>query len=124
MKFLTVEPSSPEDLKLQEVPSQVLDGGTVPLVSNAITVSPTGQLHAVLTLGGVTSTRQLRTINGGTSGRIYVLRNSPLSTGDLIIDDEADNIVSAGNFTMNSPKDTITFVYDGVSFVELCRSNN
>ncbi|MEX0827570.1 MAG: hypothetical protein WD005_01320 [Haliea sp.] len=96
-------------------------GSALVVTANTVTMSRT--FHR-LSATGTTVQRSLRTINGGTEGDVLVLRKDADSLGNIIIDDAAGNIQSAGNFTLTSPKDLIAFLFDGTDWCELCRSNN
>lgn len=127
MKLLTI--LAPDEFKVVTVPNVASVGaklnlGTVgsvlTLTANAITID--SSYHRV-TCAGTTTQRSLRTINGGAEGDVLVLRIDAASEA-MIVDDGAGNIQCAGNFTLNSPKDTIVLFFDGATWNELCRSNN
>lgn len=94
---------------------------TLTLVSNIITI--TRSTHLVSATGS-TTLRSVRTINGGVEGDILILSKSPVSPGDVIIDDNAGNIRCAGNFNLTDPADKIGFIYQSSLWHELFRSNN
>ena len=96
-------------------------GPAIPLVLNTITI--TKSWHQVFIASGTTAQRSVRTILGGLEGDILILQKSLLSDA-LIIDDNAGNIRSAGNFTLNVPEDKITLLCTGLEWHELTRSNN
>lgn len=117
MRFLSL---SSDDIKATRVinidPPSLLN-----LAVNAVFV--TRSWHSV-SATGTRAQRSLRTIAGGTAGDLLVLQKDAASPGNVIIDDNAGNIQSAGNFKLNKPKDKIAFIYDGTSWCELFRSNN
>ncbi len=53
-----------------------------------------------------------------------IFQRAASSAGDPIIDDNAGNIQSAGNFTLNNERDKIVLIFDGAFWCELSRSNN
>ncbi len=125
---LLISYQSPDDFKVLNVTAFVGNflnlgspGSTLTLTAN--TISVTRSWHNV-SAAGTTAQRSLRTINGGSVGDILVLQKDAASVGDVIIDDNAGNIQSAGNFTLTNTKDKIVLIYDGTHWCELCRSNN
>lgn len=128
MKVLTL--LAPDDLQMVTLPGAVSIGPKLNLgpvgppltiTTNAVTISTS--YHKLLA-SGTTAQRSLRTINGGVEGDVLVLRKDSTSVGDPIIDDNAGNIQSAGNFTLTSERDMIMFLYDGSFWCEMARSNN
>jgi hypothetical protein len=97
--------------------------GVIYIASGVLTI--VGGYHRVDTEGGVGSSDDLDTINGGADGRILVLH--PNVTGRTIVaKDGTGNLHLAGNFTMDNEQDTLTLIYDGqlAKWLELSRSDN
>jgi hypothetical protein len=126
-KLLTI--LAPDEFKVVTVPNVVSVGSklnlgevgsALTLTANAITI--TSSYHQV-TCTGTAAQRSLRTINGGAEGDVLVLKVA-VGSDAMIVDDSVGNIQCAGDFTMNSPSDTIVLLYDGAVWMELCRSNN
>lgn len=70
------------------------------------------------------ATDDLDTINGGTEGDILVLR-AENSARDVVVKDGTGNLqLAGGDFTLDHAHDTITLIYDGSNWIEMCRSNN
>lgn len=93
------------------------------LTVNANSVTMSQSWHR-LSASGTSAQRRLNTINGGESGDFLLLEKDGSSPDNPIIEDEAGNILSAGNFTLNSTRDKIAFIFNGTNWVELFRSNN
>lgn len=109
--------------QLTSVLAECLSFGTptiVTVVSGAITV--TRSYHLVDTLGAAGSTTDLTTVNGGTVGQKLIL--SRTNAKKIKLKDGDGNLRTAGDFTLDSDFDTITLLYNGTVWVELCRSNN
>ena len=92
---------------------------TLTVIASTITV--TKSFHKVDSL--VSGTTQLTTINGGQQGDLLVLMAADASK-TISLRDNTVNLRLAGNFNLNSAVDTITLLFDGTVWVELCRSNN
>lgn len=94
---------------------------TLILSANAITIT---QLWHRVSATGTLAQRSVRTINGGVVGQLLILEADPASPDDPVIDDNAGNIRSAGDFVISSVKHKIGFIYDGTEWCELFRSYN
>lgn len=92
---------------------------TLTVVGGTITV--TKSFHKVDSPSA--GTTNLVTINGGQQGNTLILMAAnPAKT--ISCRDKTGNLRLAGNFNLDSDVDTITLLYDGTVWVELCRSNN
>jgi hypothetical protein len=94
---------------------------TVTVASSAITVSKS--FHKVDSPSAPGSTTNLTTINGGQQGDLLVLMAAN-DAKTISCRDNTGNLRLAGNCNLDSAVDTITMMYDGTVWVELCRSNN
>jgi hypothetical protein len=65
----------------------------------------------------------LDTINGGTEGDILVLRPANAAR-TVVLKDGADNLLLAGDFSLDANADVIVLLFIGGFWVELTRSNN
>lgn len=92
---------------------------TLIVIASAITVSKS--FHKVDSL--VAGTTNLTTINGGQQGDILVLMAAN-DAKTISLRDNTVNLRLAGNCNLDTAVDTITLLYDGTVWVELCRSNN
>lgn len=90
---------------------------------NAVTGTVTVDRSYHIVFSSATSgTTNLLTINGGSIGQHLVLTHT--GARDVKLKDNSGNLRIAGDFTMDSDFDTITLMYNGTVWVELCRSNN
>ena len=94
--------------------------GALTITSDAVTA--TKSYHTVDTEGGA-ATDNLATINGGTAGDILILRTAN-NARDVTVKDGTGNIALASDFLMDTIQDTITLLYNGTTWLEICRSNN
>lgn len=88
--------------------------------SDAIAAS--GSLHLLRTEGGAASD-QLVTISGGSEGRLLVVQPADLGH-TIVVKDNTGNINLTGDFTMDSPEDSLTLYYSGSQWIEISRSDN
>jgi len=94
---------------------------TLTVAASAVTV--TKSFHKVDSTSGAGSTTNLTTINGGEQGNILVLMAAD-DAKTISLRDNTANLRLAGNCNLDSIVDTITLMFDGAVWVELCRSNN
>jgi len=94
---------------------------TLTVAASAVTV--TKSFHKVDSTSGSGSTTNLTTINGGEQGNILVLMAAN-DAKTISLRDNTANLRLAGNCNLDSIVDTITLMFDGAVWVELCRSNN
>ena len=109
------------NLAVLELP-KISSPTSLTLTANTIAVSRAW--HSVNAASGTAAQRSLRIINGGCIGQFLILQKDGTSPGVVVIDDNAGNIQSAGNFTLTNVKDKIGFLFDGTHWCELFRSNN
>ena len=69
------------------------------------------------------ATGDLETINGGSIGDILVIRPNH-SDRTIVAKDGADNLLLAGEFTMDNSQDNLTLLRLTDYWIELSRSNN
>ena len=94
--------------------------GELTIASGVITV--TGSDHGIDTESN-TSSDDLDTINGGTSGDIlYLTAWSPART--VVLKDGTGNLSLDGDFSMDNNADVIVLKYTGSIWLEVTRSNN
>jgi len=91
------------------------------IASNQVTISQSW--HKLVATAGAQN-RRLEIINGGETGDVLILQRDPSSTEIALVVDGAGNILSAGNFGMDSNRDSITLLFDGANWIELSRSNS
>ena len=92
------------------------------LVISSGTITVINSFHTVGTEDEA-STDNLETINGRGIGQTVTLTASD-DGNSIVVDDNAGNIKTAGNFTLNNIEDTITLMYNGTNWLELSRSSN
>jgi prepilin-type processing-associated H-X9-DG protein len=85
-------------------------------------VTATKSFHLVDTQGAA-ATDDLDTINGGTAGNLLIVQ-SVASTRDVTLKDGTGNLALAGDCVLDTLQDSITLIYRGSSWYEVCRSNN
>ena len=100
------------------------------LPTDAATIDAAGAItatasHMVIDTFGGAATDNLDTINGGVNGAILIVRSTD-SARDPTLRDGVGNLVMEGavDFTLTNSRDTITFIYLAVGWLELSRSNN
>lgn len=98
-------------------------GSPTTLTISAASITVTKSFHKVDTPSAPGTTTNLTTINGGQQGDILVLMAAN-DAKTISCRDNTGNLRLAGNFNLDSAVDTITLMYDGAVWVELCRSNN
>ena len=99
----------------------VLEGRTeLTIASGVITV--TKSYHEVDTEGNA-GNDDLDTINGGTLGMICTFKTAD-SGRDVTFKDATGNITLSGDRQLNHYQDTLTLIYDGAGWRELCFSDN
>ena len=92
---------------------------TLTIAAGAVTITKSFHLIDSPTTG----TTNLTNINGGQQGNLLVLR--PFNDAKTIsLRDATGNLRLAGNCNLDQSLDTITLLYDGSVWIELCRSNN
>ncbi len=95
-------------------------------ISAAGAVTVTNAYHKIDTYSSA-ATDDLDTINGGVEGMILVLQ-SVISTREVVVRDTGGgtgNIrLSTADFHLNNVQDTLTLIYNGSLWCELCRSDN
>tara|TARA_R110000803_G_scaffold1228_5_gene4010 strand:+ start:2839 stop:5031 length:2193 start_codon:yes stop_codon:yes gene_type:complete len=85
-------------------------------------VTATASFHSIDTQSDA-STDDLVTINGGSEGAIlYLIAASSART--VVLKDSTGNLEMAGDFSLTSIRDMITFIYNNGAWVEVSRSNN
>ena len=85
-------------------------------------VTATASFHSVDTEADA-STDDLDTINGGSEGAVlYIIPAS--SARNVVLKDSTGNLKMAGDFSLTSIRDTITFIYQNGAWTEISRSNN
>lgn len=87
------------------------------VVAGAVTI--TGSYHSIFSPSNV----NLTDINGGTEGDVLVIRGAPIG-GDISVRDGTGNLRLAGNFSLSDATDTMVMLFNGATWIELCRSNN
>lgn len=65
----------------------------------------------------------LDTINGGSIGQIIVI-TAANSARTVVVKDGTGNLKLAGDCTLDNREDTLMLLYDGITWLELARSNN
>ena len=99
----------------------LLEGrSTLTIASGVITV--TKSYHEISTEGGA-GNDDLDTINGGSTGMICTFKSSA-SGQDTTFKDATGNIRLQGDRQLNHVQDTLTLIYDGNGWSELCFSDN
>jgi hypothetical protein len=88
------------------------------IASDAVTV--TKSFVAVQAETGTSD--ELATVNGGFDGALLVVGGT--AGHAITVKDGTGNLKMAGDFTLDSVEDTITFIRRGSDWLELCRSNN
>ncbi len=93
---------------------------TLDIASGAVTVTTS---YALLDTEGGGATDDLATINGGTNGdllTLLIVNNAHVVT----IKDGTGNLLTAGDFVMNSTHDSITLLRTATFWKEISRSDN
>lgn len=88
-------------------------------LTNASTLTPTGTIQPITSAGAI-GFGAIAGCAAGTAGRLLVLENNVAQT--ITITDSA-TLRMAGNFAMGQ-YDTIIYLCDGATYVELTRANN
>jgi hypothetical protein len=96
-------------------------GASTTLTVSSGAVTATKSFHKIDS--PTTGTTNLTTINGGQQGNILVLMAAD-DAKTISARDSTGNLRLAGNFNLDNLTDTLTLMYDGAVWVELCRSNN
>jgi hypothetical protein len=99
-----------------------MDGTNTTLTIATGAVAITTSLHAIDTEAAA-ATDDLDTITGGQTGQVLYIHAAD-STHDVVAKDGTGNLKLAGDFTMNNAEDTLTLIYNGTNWLELCRSDN
>lgn len=107
--------------RLFTVTAEALSLGTPSSLVATNTILISKSFHELVYPGG--GTQNVDQINGGVDGQILVLKAHSTSN-DIRLRDEVGNLLIAGNFVLNSERDTITLIRNGNSWYELARSNN
>lgn len=93
------------------------------IASGAVALAgPWVRLLIVDTQGGA-ATDDLDTISGGTVGQVVTVRTAA-NARDVTARDGIDNLMLAGNMTLDNNDDTLTVVWTGNGWREVARSNN
>jgi len=92
---------------------------TLMVVGGAVTV--TKSFHTID--APTTGTTNLTNINGGQQGNLLVIRPAD-DAKTISVRDNTGNLRLAGNCNLDQLLDTMTLLYDGSVWIELCRSNN
>jgi hypothetical protein len=100
-----------ERVRVTNTTTSLFKGGDV---ASAAAITPTGNTFHVTGTTSITSI----TTTGMTAGAVI-----QIIFDDVLTFTDGNNLVLAGNF-VTSAGDTITLVYDGTNFYELCRSVN
>jgi hypothetical protein len=95
-------------------------GTTLTIATGAVTT--TTSFHAIDTEAAA-ATDDLDTINGGQTGQVLYI-HAANGARDVVAKDGTGNLKLAGDFTMNNTEDTLTLIFDGTNWLELCRSDN
>jgi len=90
------------------------------IASGVITV---GHSYHTVDTEADASTDDLVTINGGTEGFLLILRANN-TTRTVVCKDATGNMQLAGDMSLDDYQDTLTLIYNGVSWIEVSRSNN
>ncbi len=98
----------------------VLTSASYTIASDAITVTTS---HAVVDTQGAAATDDLATISGGTTGQILVIRQAA-NARDVTLKDGTGNLALNGDCIFTTASQTITLIYDGSQWLEMCRSLN
>jgi hypothetical protein len=85
-------------------------------------VTKTDVYHLIDTEGGAASD-DLDTINNGVVGDILII-SAKDDTHTVVVKDGTGNLDLMGDFSLDNAKDTITLIYTGSVWLELCRANN
>ncbi len=94
---------------------------SVTLASNAITVSQT--YVQMFVPAGTATQRQLRTINGGQTGDVLLLRVTNDSANATVMDD-VDNLKLSSDRTLSHQNDTLLLFCAGANWLEIAFANN
>lgn len=95
-------------------------GGELTIATGAITA--TQSYHTIDTQSDA-STDDLDTINGGNTGDMLMLEAAN-GARTVVVKDGTGNLRTAGDFSMDTTHDRITFLMEGTDWFELARSNN
>lgn len=96
------------------------DFSTKTIATGAITI--TTSAHKVDTESAAASD-DLDTVTGGLTGQVLVL--TAASSARTVVCTEAGNMkLAGGSMSLDNAEDSLTLIYNGSSWVELCRSDN
>ncbi len=104
------------------VNSKFILGGRTELTISSGVITVTRSYHEVDTEGDA-GNDDLDTINGGTQGMICTFKSAS-SGRDVTFKDATGNITLSGDRQLNHYQDTLTLIYDGAGWRELCFSDN
>lgn len=99
-----------------------MDGTNTTLTIATGAVTSTTSFHAIDTEAAA-ATDDLDTISGGETGQVLYI-HAANSARDVVAKDGTGNLKLAGDFTLNNVEDTLTLIFDGTNWLELCRSDN
>ena len=107
----------------QDCTTKISTSGTNYTIANGVItlVGDTGPI--TVNTEGAAATDDLDTISGGVETQILLVRAASY-TKDVVLKDGTGNMKLAGDFTLNSAEDTITLMYSGTTWYEMCRSDN